>query len=435
MGSSNTSSPTEEAYATLLYGDFLIGTRVLGQSIRNTGTKRDYLALCTESVSEASRNVLSREGWKVVPVKGIANMFSTEGHPSRFTFTITKLAVWNLTMYRRIILIDSDAILLRNIDHLFRCGVFCAAFRHSDLFNTGVIVIKPSNAMYEELLRKTAQLQSYDSADQGFLNSAFSELKYATMFDPKADKNVEDVMMRLPAGYNMDIGIYYISGHWSISSEEMYVLHYTLGPVKPWVWWSYPLFDQNWYWHTLRRQLPSSPDDPYLVHPMSLVPMLLLAVIVMFHIRNTRYLSKWKLPHPSYISRAGVYLFYWMALPLALLCGFLCVPNQLWPLQGYVCFYLWSLLFLTIQYTVACNLALRGCDRGDLALKPGSRLYPKTATFFFLLSFTVEFVLVSLVPYFVSPLLKRAMVWLVLLVVMAVHSYVQGVRLVGACLE
>ncbi|KAL5476269.1 hypothetical protein EMCRGX_G026193 [Ephydatia muelleri] len=211
---SNSSSPTKEAYATLLYGDFLTGTRVLGQSIRNTGTQRDYLAFCTEDVSEAKRDVLKNEGWKIIPVKAISNMFATAENPSRFAFTVTKLEVWSLTEYRRIILIDSDAIVLKNIDHLFLCGTFCAVFRHSDLFNSGVMVIKPSTKMYKSLLSKTSQLESYDGADQGFLNSVFSELKYAPMFNPKGNESpVEDMVMRLPAGYNMDIGMYYLNGH------------------------------------------------------------------------------------------------------------------------------------------------------------------------------------------------------------------------------
>ena len=359
-------------------------------------------------------------------------MFSDS--PSHFTFTITKLAVWKLTEYRRIILIDSDTILLQNIDHLFRCGTFCAVYRHSDYFNTGVMVIKPSSATYDELMRKTSQLQSYDGADQGFLNSAFSELKYATMFDPKSDKNAEDVMMRLPAGYNMDIGIYYISGHWSIPLKESYILHYTLGPVKPWVWWAYPLFDQSWYWHVVRMQLPSSPDNPYLIPPTCLVPLALLAVICLVHVRNSRHLSKWKLPQPSCVVRTGVQLFHWMALPVALVCGFMCVPTQLWPMQGYVCFYIWSLMFLALQYTIACSIALRALDRGDLSLKSVSRPHSRIDALLFLLFFTVEFVAVFSVPYFVVPFLKRVLVWLAFLLGMTVHCYQQGVKLVGSCL-
>jgi hypothetical protein len=49
----------EEAYVTLLYGDeFVLGVRVLGKSIRDTGTRRDLVVLVFDGVSEYSRNLL-----------------------------------------------------------------------------------------------------------------------------------------------------------------------------------------------------------------------------------------------------------------------------------------------------------------------------------------------------------------------------------------
>lgn len=50
---------TEEAYVTLLYGDeFVLGVRVLGKSIRDTGTRRDMVVLVSDGVSEYSRELL-----------------------------------------------------------------------------------------------------------------------------------------------------------------------------------------------------------------------------------------------------------------------------------------------------------------------------------------------------------------------------------------
>lgn len=50
---------TEEAYVTLLYGDeFVLGVRVLGKSLRDTGTRRDMVVLVSDGVSEYSRKLL-----------------------------------------------------------------------------------------------------------------------------------------------------------------------------------------------------------------------------------------------------------------------------------------------------------------------------------------------------------------------------------------
>ena len=61
---------------------------------------------------------------------------------------MTKLEIWRLTEYRRVVYLDADTIVTQNIDELFRCGAFCAVFRAFDLFNAGVLVLKPSLETY-----------------------------------------------------------------------------------------------------------------------------------------------------------------------------------------------------------------------------------------------------------------------------------------------
>lgn len=53
------SQRTDEAYVTLLYGDeFLLGVRVLGKSIRNTGSNKDMVVLISDGVSDFAKNLL-----------------------------------------------------------------------------------------------------------------------------------------------------------------------------------------------------------------------------------------------------------------------------------------------------------------------------------------------------------------------------------------
>lgn len=48
-----------EAYVTLLYGDeFLLGVRVLGKSIRDTGTTKDMVVLVSDGVSNYASKLL-----------------------------------------------------------------------------------------------------------------------------------------------------------------------------------------------------------------------------------------------------------------------------------------------------------------------------------------------------------------------------------------
>lgn len=53
------SQSTEEAYVTLLYGDeFLLGVRVLGKSIRDTGSTKDMVVLVSDGVSQYAKHLL-----------------------------------------------------------------------------------------------------------------------------------------------------------------------------------------------------------------------------------------------------------------------------------------------------------------------------------------------------------------------------------------
>lgn len=53
------SQKSEEAYCTLLYGDeFLLGVRVLGKSIRDSGSNKDMVALVSDGVSDYAKNLL-----------------------------------------------------------------------------------------------------------------------------------------------------------------------------------------------------------------------------------------------------------------------------------------------------------------------------------------------------------------------------------------
>lgn len=56
-------SRKKRAYATLLYSDFIHGTRALGQSLRESGTVADTVVLVTPDVRKETRDKLADDGW------------------------------------------------------------------------------------------------------------------------------------------------------------------------------------------------------------------------------------------------------------------------------------------------------------------------------------------------------------------------------------
>jgi len=251
----------EGAYVTLLYGeDFLLGVRVLGQSIRETKTTYDLVVIVTGALSKQSQKTLRRDGWIVRNVDTIANPGkgpqSGKGYPARFSAVYTKLTIFNLTQYKKVVYLDADTIMLRNSDELFECPGFCAALRHSERLNSGVMTVTPSEDMYNDMISKIATYPSYTGGDQGFLNAYFEDFINAPLFDSEeipTDAN----MMRLPTGYNADIGLYLLnSNRWMISQDDIKIVHYTLGPFKPWNWWTSWVITDLDAWQKFRYDLP-----------------------------------------------------------------------------------------------------------------------------------------------------------------------------------
>ena len=93
-----------------------------------------------------------------------------------------KLALWQLTEYRRVVFLDADTLVVRNIDKLFGYPEFCAApnlyetLADMHRLNSGVFVAKPSAATFDAML---AQLDApgvfWRRTDQTFLEHYYPD--------------------------------------------------------------------------------------------------------------------------------------------------------------------------------------------------------------------------------------------------------------------
>jgi len=156
------------------------------------------------AVSAAGRGLLARAGYTVVNTSLVQcnNVFQNEWRPGTVTAgqmrqqlatTCTKIQLWNLTQYKKVVYLDADVLVLKPIDELFdRPGLAAAPdLMPPDRFNTGVMVIEPNATMHRQILASLPSLSSYDGGDQGFLNSFFD-----AWFSSPAPH-------RLPVRYNM----------------------------------------------------------------------------------------------------------------------------------------------------------------------------------------------------------------------------------------
>ncbi|KAF8038775.1 hypothetical protein BT93_B1354 [Corymbia citriodora subsp. variegata] len=185
----------QEAYATVLHSSeaYVCGAISLAQSIRRTGSTKDLVLLADDSITDRSLEGLQAAGWKIWRIQRIRSPNAKKGAYNEWNFS--KLRVWQLKQYDKLIFIDADLVVLRNIDEFFIYPQLSAAPNNGVLFNSGIMVIEPSTCVFEDLMSKSFKLDSYNGGDQGFLNEFFTwwhrlprRLNYLKIFERPKDE-------------------------------------------------------------------------------------------------------------------------------------------------------------------------------------------------------------------------------------------------------
>ncbi|XP_052179785.1 inositol phosphorylceramide glucuronosyltransferase 1 isoform X2 [Diospyros lotus] len=417
---------SNEAYVTLLYGDeFLLGVRVLGKSIRDTGSTKDMVVLVSDGVSEFSKKLLQADGWNVEPISLLAN--PNQVRPQRFWGVYTKLKIFNMTNYKKVVYLDADTIVVKSIEDLFKCGKFCANLKHSERLNSGVMVLEPSQTVFNDMMTKVKTLHSYTGGDQGFLNSYYAGFANAHVFEPDLPKEVLNSravpeMERLSTLYNADVGLYMLANKWMVDEDQLRVIHYTLGPLKPWDWWTSWLLKPVDVWQNVRVQLEESlpgtgggrsPNHELLVKFLFLFPVftLLFCYYRSFlqtrslgdHIRHLYYKfrSRGALVYsavsstttdsspqfsnevqskvPVFLGGLSVFVCF-VAAVVSLALAILIVPRQVMPWTGLLLMYEWTftlffLLFGSYLHSVYRWGKMKANQVGSASSRPGSLDY------------------------------------------------------------
>jgi glycogenin len=145
------------AYVTLLSTDnYLDGVLALNESLRLCKSQYRLYVLVTNKVTSAVRDTLEKAGIRKLEIESISvpeeirlvNLKSD--HHRHWTGVFDKLLVFSLCEFRKIVYLDSDILVIKNIDQLFEKPHMSAVNADSypgnesclDL-NAGVMVIEP----------------------------------------------------------------------------------------------------------------------------------------------------------------------------------------------------------------------------------------------------------------------------------------------------
>ncbi|KAF5204196.1 UDP-glucuronate:xylan alpha-glucuronosyltransferase [Thalictrum thalictroides] len=222
-----------EAYATILHSAhvYVCGAIAAAQSIRMVGSSRDLIILVDETISDYHKEGLVAAGWKIRTIQRIRNPKAERDAYNEWNYS--KFRLWQLTDYDKIIFIDADLLILRNIDFLFGMPEITAIGNNATLFNSGVMLVEPSNCTFQLLMDHINEIESYNGGDQGYLNEIFTwwhripkHMNFLKHFWEGDEEEKKEMKTRL-FGANPPI---------------LYVLHY-LG-LKPWL--CFRDYDCNW---------------------------------------------------------------------------------------------------------------------------------------------------------------------------------------------
>ncbi|KAL8036448.1 hypothetical protein ABFX02_12G159800 [Erythranthe guttata] len=215
---------SKEAYVTVLHSSeaYVCGAISLAQSIIQSNSTKDLVLLADSHISPKSIEGLRLAGWKIKKIQRIRSPHSKKNSYNEWNYS--KLRIWQLREYSKVMFIDSDLVVIKNLDEFFIYPQISAVRNDGSLFNSGLMLVEPSECTFKALMKKRLVVESYNGGDQGFLNQVFpwwhrlpSKINHL-----KFSRQVHDHARKIP--------------------KDVRAVHY-LG-LKPWM--CYRDYDCNW---------------------------------------------------------------------------------------------------------------------------------------------------------------------------------------------
>ncbi|WCJ43083.1 galactinol synthase 1 [Euphorbia peplus] len=243
------------AYITFLAGngDYWKGVVGLAKGLRKVKSKYPLVVAILPDVPEDHRKILVSQGCiikEIEPVYPPENQ--TQFAMAYYVINYSKLRIWELVEYRKMIYLDGDIQVFENIDHLFDLedgflyGVmdcFCEqTWSHSIqkkigycqqcpdrvkwpqdkgpkpslYFNAGMFVFEPNLSTYDDLLNTLKITSPTPFAEQDLLNMFF-----------------KDIYRPIPPIYNLVLALLWRHPE-NIAFDKVKVVHYCAAGSKPW---------------------------------------------------------------------------------------------------------------------------------------------------------------------------------------------------------
>ncbi|XWV26918.1 glycosyltransferase [Tupanvirus soda lake] len=230
------------AYVTVLYGNniYLTGAIVLGFTLMKSKTNFDRVILVTPDVSDEYKTFLKKVYTHIININYVdasSEIFSEEN--TRFRDVFTKLVCLELVQYDKIILLDLDMIISKNIDHLFKlrppaaclkrfyipygkvipANMICDNNKLVGSINAGLMLLKPDLTEWNHIkkdISSNTQINKFKYPEQDYLS-----LRYCGKWTS------------ITFNYNFQFGLTNRVKKYRYKIDDIYVIHYS-SSYKPW---------------------------------------------------------------------------------------------------------------------------------------------------------------------------------------------------------
>lgn len=214
-------------YISVLSTDlYLDGILALNKSLKKAKNKYPLLVLTTDNICNTTIDKLQDKNILHKSVSYINNPL-TNNQLNHWYYTFSKLHIFNMTEYDKVVYLDADMIIQKNIDNLFEKPHMSAVNAGGLLndewvdLNSGLMVIEPNKNTFNDMIKKINILKPEGCGDQDFLNSYYPEWKDKSELHLDHRYNIFHFHLdeyNEKFGYNLD---------------DIYVIHY-IGKKKPW---------------------------------------------------------------------------------------------------------------------------------------------------------------------------------------------------------
>ncbi len=235
-----------KSYVCVLSTDnYLEGVLVLNENLKRINSKYPLLCIINENISEMTKDTLVYFGIEFKEIKNIEYSDSSNSilygnygyNKSYLKNTFDKLNIFSLVEYEKLVYLDSDLLILENIDNLFDYPhLSCPKDLPFNItkYNSGVMVLEPNMNDFLELKKASIKADSEERkiSDQDIINEYFLDKITPLDYGYNMVREIAPLFTPYFDGISMLVDGRNVVNYFLGNERESKIIHY-IGKIKP----------------------------------------------------------------------------------------------------------------------------------------------------------------------------------------------------------